>query len=55
MRFHFNKQQKFYPLYINDTIRFDVSSVGNHFVCSYFVTLIPDDGPLLKTSNVFVS
>ena len=38
--------------YLNDTIRFDVSSEGP----SSFFSLIPDDpeGPLLETSNLIV-
>ena len=36
--------------YLSDTNRFDVSSKGPSLG-----TLIPDEGPLLETSNLFVS
>ena len=39
--------------YLSDTNRFDVSSKGPSPGIS--VTLIPDEGPLLETSNLFVS
>ena len=39
--------------YLSDTNRFDVSSKGPSSGIS--VTLIPDEGSLLETSNLFVS
>ena len=38
--------------YLGDKNRFDVSSEGPS---SDFVTLIPDEGPSLETSNLFLS
>ena len=40
--------------YLSDTNRFDVSSKGPSSGISG-ITLIPDEGPLLETSNLFVS
>ena len=39
--------------YLSDTNRFDVSSKGPSSGIS--VELVPDEGPLLETSNLFVS
>ena len=44
---------KSYTHYLSDTNRFDVSSKGPSSEIS--VKLIPDEGPLLETSKVFVS
>ena len=50
------RQQKFY-LYLNDTIRIDVSSKGapSLGIKGLIKLLLADKGPLLKTSNHIVS
>ncbi len=48
-----SKSSKSSTHYLSDANRFDVSSKGPSSGIS--VTLIPDEGPLLETSNLLVS
>ena len=49
--FHASEGSKSSTHYLGDKNRFDVSSKGP----SSGITLIPDEGPLLETSNLFLS